>query len=70
MNESDYDKIAQGDVLVLDGIRKSVEEGKTELTVLNKTNGTQIPVLCELTGRTKDIMLAGGLLDYTREQLK
>ena len=70
VNESDYDKIAQGDVLVLDGIRKSVEEGKTELTVLNKTNGTQIPVLCELTGRTKDIMLAGGLLDYTREQLK
>ena len=25
-----------------------------------------IPVLCELTGRTKDIILAGRLLDFTR----
>ncbi|MCQ2435070.1 MAG: aconitate hydratase [Oscillospiraceae bacterium] len=70
VNEADYDKIAQGDQLVLADIRKAVEEGKTELTVVNKTNGAEIPVLCELTGRTKDIMLAGGLLDYTREALK
>ncbi len=70
VNEADYDKIAQGDVLVLADVRKAVEEGKSELTVVNKTNGAEIPVLCELTGRTKDIMLAGGLLDYTREQLK
>ena len=70
VNEADYDKIAQGDVLVLADIRKAVEDGKTELTVVNKTNDAEIPVLCELTGRTKDIMLAGGLLDYTREQLK
>lgn len=70
VNEADYDKIAQGDQLELAGVRKAVEEGRTELTVINKTNGAEIPVLCELTGRTKDIMLAGGLLDYTREALK
>ena len=70
VNEADYDKIAQGDELVLEGVRKAVEEGRTELMVVNKTNGAEIPVLCELTGRTKDIMLAGGLLDYTREALK
>ena len=70
VNEADYDKIAQGDQLVLAGVRKAVEEGRTELTVIDKTNGAEIPVLCELTGRTKDIMLAGGLLDYTREALK
>ncbi|MBQ5335463.1 MAG: aconitate hydratase [Oscillospiraceae bacterium] len=70
VNEADYDKIAQGDQLELAGVRKAVEEGKTELTVVNRTNGAEIPVLCELTGRTKDIMLAGGLLDYTREALK
>ncbi len=70
VNEADYDKIAQGDQLVLADVRKAVEEGKSELTVINKTNGAEIPVLCELTGRTKDIMLAGGLLDYTREALK
>ncbi len=70
VNEADYDKIAQGDTLVLAGVRKAVEEGKSELTVIDKTNGAEIPVLCELTGRTKDIMLAGGLLDFTREALK
>ena len=42
---------------------------KSELTLVNKTTGAEIPVLCELTGRTKDIILAGGLLDYTRESL-
>ena len=70
VNEADYDNIAQGDELVLADVRKSVSEGKTQLTVVNKTNGKEIPVLCELSGRTKDIILAGGLLDYTRESLK
>ncbi len=70
VNESDYDKISQGDQLVLADIRKSVEEGRSELTVINRTKGIEIPVLCELSGRTKDIILAGGLLDYTRENMK
>ena len=70
VNEADYENIAEGDKLVIEGVRAAVESGKTELTVVNKTNGKEIPVLCELTGRTKDIMLAGGLLDYTRESLK
>ncbi len=70
VNEADYENIAEGDNLVIEGVRAAVESGKTELTVVNKTNGKSIPVLCELTGRTKDIMLAGGLLDYTRESLK
>ena len=70
VNESDYDNISEGDSLVIEGVRAAVESGKTELIVKNKTNGKEIPVLCELTGRTKDIMLAGGLLDYTRESLK
>ena len=70
VNEADYDSISQGDQLVLADVRKAVEAGKSELTVVNKTNGKEIPVLCELSGRTKDIMLAGGLLDYTRESMK
>ena len=69
VNESDYDKISQGDEIAIDNVRADIEAGKTQLTVKNKTTGDEIPVLCELTGRTKDIILAGGLLDYTREQL-
>ena len=70
VNEADYDAISQGDELVLDNIRAEIEAGKSELTVVNKTTGKEIPVLCELSGRTKDIILAGGLLDYTRESMK
>lgn len=70
VNEADYDSISQGDVLALENVRKLVEDGVTQFNVINKTTGKEIPVLCELSGRTKDIMLAGGLLDYTRENMK
>lgn len=70
VNEGDYDRISQGDRLVIKGIRTYVKNGVSEITVRNETAGCDIPVLCELTGRTRDIVLAGGLLDYTRESLK
>ena len=70
VNEADYDSISQGDELVLDNVRAEIEAGKSQLTVVNKTTGKEIPVLCELSGRTKDIIRAGGLLDYTREAMK
>ncbi|MCI1269504.1 MAG: aconitate hydratase [Ruminococcus sp.] len=69
-NETDYDSISQGDELVLENVRKFVENGESQFTVINKTNGKKIKVICELSGRTKKIMLAGGLLDYTRELMK
>lgn len=69
VNEADYDKINQGDEIVLADVRADIEADMSKLTVVNKTTGVEIPVLCELTGRTKYIILAGGLLDYTREQL-
>jgi len=69
VNEADYEKIGQGDEIEIANVRADIEAGKTQLTVVNKSTGAEIPVLRELTGRTKDIILAGGLLDYTREQL-
>ena len=69
-NEADYNKIDQGDELELANVRKAIEAGESQLTLRDKTKGIDIPVLCELSGRTKDIVLAGGLLDYTREALK
>ena len=69
VNEDDYDNIGQGDSLLLENVRQEIADGKQQLTLINKTKGIEIPVLCELSGRTKDIILAGGLLDYTRESL-
>ena len=54
VNEADYDKINQGDEIVLADVRADVEADMSKLTVVNKTTGVEIPVLCELTGRTKD----------------
>ncbi len=70
VNENDYDNIAEGDKLEIKNVKADIVAGKTALTIVNKTKNVEIPVLCELTGRTKDIILAGGLLDYTRESLK
>ncbi len=69
-NEADYELISLGDELVLTDIRKQIEDGKTEVTLKNKTIGKSITVKCELSGRAKDIILAGGLLNYTKERIK
>jgi len=69
VNEADYDKISQGDVLSCDNLIEAIKQGKN-ITVTNKTTGETIECVCELSSRAKDIILAGGLLDYTREQLK
>ncbi len=66
VNEADYDSISEGDELSLPDVRKLISEGTEELTLVNKTNGKEMKVLCELSDRTRDIILAGGLLDYTR----
>lgn len=69
-NEDDYELISLGDELSLPDIRKQISNGKSEFILINKTTGKEIAVICELSGRTKEIILDGGLLDYTREKLK
>ena len=68
VNEADYDAIDQMDELEIPDIRELV--GKSEITVLNKTKGTSFQVNCQISERQRDIILAGGLLDYTRESVK
>lgn len=67
-NEADYDSISQGDVLAVSGLTDAVKNG-TDIVLTNKTTGKQIPCICELSERAKEIILAGGLLDFTRENL-
>ena len=68
-NEADYDKISEGDILAVSGLIASVKAG-SDIVVTNKTTGEEILCKCELSDRAKDIILAGGLLDFTRESLK
>lgn len=68
VNENDYDRINEGDELVVENIKEAVKNGKN-ITVVNKTTGESIECSCELSERAKDIVLAGGLLSYTKEKL-
>jgi aconitate hydratase len=62
---SDYDKLSQDADLYIEGIVTGMASGK--LTVTDRTTGTQFNVLCSLTERQRAILLAGGLLNYTKE---
>ena len=65
-NAQDYDILEQGHKLYLSNILKGMAEGTLYLT--DENTGRQIPLNCELTQRQRDIVLAGGLLNYTKER--
>ena len=62
---ADYDKLDQDADLRIEGIVSGMEAGK--LTVTDRTTGHTFNVLCSLTQRQRAILLAGGLLNYTKE---
>lgn len=66
VNAEDYDKIKLGDMLELPNVKEEIASGK-QVTVVNKTTGDTIVADCELSDRTRNIIIAGGLLDYTKE---
>lgn len=68
-NENDYDIISVNDELCLEGIRESIANG-TDVTLKNLTTGESYKLDYQLSERQRDILLAGGLLDYTRESQK
>lgn len=67
-NPSDYDNISEGDELYVPNLRDVVING-SDVKIINKTNSKEFTAVCELTARNKDIILAGGLLNYTKNQL-
>ena len=63
-NPDDYDQLDQDAKLTISNIVKGMEAGK--LTVTDE-NGFAFDVICNLTERQRAILLAGGLLNYTKE---
>ena len=63
-NEADYDKFTQGDKLTISGIYNGMETG---FVTMKNAQGAEARLHCNLTQRQKEILLAGGLLEYTRE---
>ena len=63
-DENDYNNIELGDNLAIENIREQIASGSV-IEIINKSKNVTIKANCVLTERQKDIILAGGLLNYT-----
>ena len=63
-NEADYDRFAQGDRLTISDIHAGMDSG---FVTMKNEAGEFARLRCALTARQKAILLAGGLLEYTKE---
>ena len=66
-NPDDYEKFAEGDALEIAGFAEAVK-GATEATLVNKTNGASAKLCLNLSARQREMLLAGGCLNYTKNQ--
>lgn len=67
-NADDYDKIDQGDELALNNIRTAILNNET-VYLENITKGEKYELKYDLSQRQKDIIVDGGLLNYTKENI-
>jgi len=68
-NEVDYDAIGANDTIEIGTIKAALETG-ADLMLKDLTSGKSIPLKYVLSARQRDILLAGGMLNYTRMQMK
>lgn len=68
-NEADYDSIEQGDSLLIENVAEQIKAGN-EITVRNVTKNSEFTAILSVSDRQKDMLFAGGLLNYTKEQNK
>jgi aconitate hydratase len=68
-NETDYEVIGANDAIEIGTIKTALEAG-TDLVLRDITNGKSVPLKYTLSVRQRDILLAGGMLNYTRTQMK
>ena len=66
LQEDDYQRIAQGEMLTIDDIPGALRQGNP-LQLITEA-GEHIPVAHDLSERQVDIILAGGLLNYIKKQ--
>ena len=64
-NEKNYDLIDRDDKLELSDIAETIKNGG-DIVIKDVTKGIEIPVDIALSDRQRSIILAGGLLNYTR----
>ena len=65
-NEADYDRISEADEIVIEGFADAIRGGDNVSLTLKKS-GEKIGLKLTLTERQRAILLAGGMLNYTKE---
>lgn len=65
-NPADYNDIDFMDELELSNIRQAVQAGAKAVTLLNKTKGHTYQLNTGFSNRSAEMLLCGGLLNYTR----
>ena len=66
VNESDYDKVAEGEEILIEKFRSAVE--RENVAYLKTKSGELIPLSLSLSDRQREILLAGGMLNYTKNK--
>ena len=64
-NESDYDRIGQDDELMISNVREQIKNGDI-IKVTNVTKGFDFECAVSFSDRQKEMLYAGGLLNYTK----
>ena len=64
-NEADYELIYEADEVEIKGLRDAVS-GKNTAILTDTTKGISIPLNLTLTDRQRQILLRGGMLEYTK----
>ena len=67
---ADYDAIAQGDPVCIPDVRAQLEAAQQTGTVQAQVGGRQVTFNAQFSPRQTAILLAGGLINYTREVQK
>ena len=67
VNEADYDRIDQMDEIKIENIGKQIAAGNV-LKATNVTKGFDFEVNADFSERQKEMLYAGGLLNYTKQK--
>ena len=66
-NPSDYDNFNEGDCIEIKGLADAVQN-ENSVILVNRTNGSVAKLCLHLSARQREMLLAGGCLNYTKMQ--
>jgi aconitate hydratase len=67
VSSDDYDNVDQGDLLTIENAVEQVKKGGT-ITIKNETKNTTFEVNLDVSDRNREILLAGGLINFVKNK--